>query len=216
MNSLTKWRPLLVALIVLVCVGLTPVMRYVFCWDVSTVASVWVAIGTSALALVTWWSVLQTRKVIAGEDRRHQQSFVPIVKIDEPPRIDIYGWASLWSANAGRGPALAVRARLTGWVFATFYSKSGNRDQNYSIDHLVFEISVASTGSRTDDHFNLIARDDNLKQYDKIDIKETVISAAEIEYCDLFGNKYKTIYDDFGLKRFHIEQPEHLRIPADA
>lgn len=77
-------------------------------------ANIFVAVGTLALAVTTWWSVSETRAVIAAEERRHQQRLSPVCVLQEASSrlegIDLD--VSLWVVNIGTGPAMWVNLRL--------------------------------------------------------------------------------------------------------
>jgi hypothetical protein len=74
---------LVVGLLLVYAVG-QYAMNHSTAWTPETKASVWVAVGTLLLAIATAWSVWETRLVIRGEDRRHQQSFAPSVRLIGP------------------------------------------------------------------------------------------------------------------------------------
>jgi hypothetical protein len=78
--------------------------------------NVLVAFGTLALALVTVASMLGTRAVIRGEDRRFQQSLAPYVTasfytadLDSPKREEVRGFNL---RNTGYGMARNIRVRI--------------------------------------------------------------------------------------------------------
>jgi hypothetical protein len=102
---------------------------------VDILAQLLVALGTGALAVVTWASVYETQQVVAGDDLRFRQSRMPSVKIlaternydqlagETHYRVTLY--------NQGDGPARNVRL----WLSATVtirWNKQGlgtDRDQ---------------------------------------------------------------------------------------
>jgi hypothetical protein len=68
--------------------------------------NVLVALGTLALAGVTYWNVRQTNFVIAGEERRHQQQFAPLVELYRSQNAIDY-------QNIGTGLALRIHIMIT-------------------------------------------------------------------------------------------------------
>jgi len=215
--SAHQWQALLL-LFILGCLSV-PVMRYLLWWDVSVIASVWVAGGTLALAVVTWWNVYQTKAVVAGEDRRHQQSFLPIVEYMFFDTSEVQnGFIHLVASNIGSGPALDIRARLQGSATIRFGvpTQTGIEDQdhNYAFDQLKFERSAGAPHISPNDSFVVTAADFHLTRYARGTLLPGTISvtSAEISYADVFGNRYKTIYDDFRSRKYHLEQPENLRV----
>src|ERR1700687_3223842 len=219
MNSLEHRQGLLLGALVILAMISIPVMRYLLQWDVGVVASVWVAIGTLALAGATWWNVSQTKAVVAGEDRRHQQSFVPIVEVMWCDFSDATsGNVSIHSRNIGKGPALDIRATFKGSMTVSFgiLGSAEDENHNYRFDTLVFEKSASTPDTSSDGIVALTAKDFNLTRYARANPAHNTlaITSAEIAYVDLFGNPYKTIYDDFSARRYHLEQPSYLKLPA--
>jgi hypothetical protein len=207
-----------VALVILGLIA-TPMMRYWLCWDVSVVASVWVAVGTLALAGVTWWNVSQTIAVVAGEDRRHQQSFVPIVELKWFNASDTaLGYLQIHARNIGKGPALNIQATIKGFMVLRpgTPGESVGDDLTYVLDKLVFETSACAPDTSSDGIVSLVSTDFSLTKYSNVTIvPDTIaVTSAEVLYTDLFGNVYKTVYDDFRAKKYHLEQPDHLKIPT--
>jgi hypothetical protein len=88
--------------------GLHPGEKALFWTDVA------VAAGTLALAIVTVASVLETRAVIRGEDRRHQQGYAPFLTLGDHfnTGADYENGYTLW--NKGDGIALNVSFQVRG------------------------------------------------------------------------------------------------------
>jgi heme exporter protein D len=173
-----------------------------------------VAAGTLALAVVTVASVLETRAVIRGEDRRHQQSFAPMLQLEwrERSGANTFPFAL---ANKGMGMAINAITRVQGTAFGSRLEKEGDPP-------ILSQVRVSKEFAGTY-KASQVALDGEV-------IFAVVIEAAEvkghregygdahpklvlIEYEDMFGNIYKTSYADWQDKRddFVWEQPKALK-----
>lgn len=107
------------------CAGIGSFLTFALYRGVSleALASILVAVGTGVLAYFTWQSVSRTSDVIAGEDRRHQQSLAPlfIVKAQATQRIVTEGAAEtgIRVYNIGYGIATNIEMALEGTLHYT-------------------------------------------------------------------------------------------------
>jgi hypothetical protein len=199
-----------------------------------------VGFGTIALASVTYWNIRQTNKVIAGEDRRHQQQFSPLVELYDYRAADKMGNSYGFGAvNIGNGLALNVviridatlhfteqsrveisedeRAQLraeafsqgTGYqdiVLGGKYYKYVNTPSSKPLS-LLYECS-AIKASKAYVYFPCELVAEKVGWSERLEYRSVVL-----EYDDMFGNKYGTVYQDSALARYQWLQPDHLRIP---
>lgn len=188
-----------------------------------------VAIGTLALAGVTWWNVRQTSAVIASEDRRHQQGFAPLVELDEPGSA-FDGAFSV--RNIGYGLALNVSINIDGKL--TFESPYEVEVPDEEADEILRAGGViTNSGGKC---YKTLRKQDTERfyvgyllsalksdatpaplSYDRI--RELHYWKPKIEYDrvtltyqDMFGNEYATIYETDSLQYYSWQQPRHLAI----
>lgn len=201
---------------------------------IETIANLGVAIGTIALAYFTWQSVRKTSDVITGEERRHQQGFIPIIRI--PPDITSDGTKQKFYCtvrNVGQGGAFNVRFAVEG----SGRLEVRHRDQPAPVQGAVFTHEVAK---QFDIKFNLLfeaplvaAGQDQIHAYSqKITelsnlaecgllitfsrLANPIYTAASVKYDDMFGNEYEIRYSDFQDQVFELIQPTNLRAPKSA
>jgi hypothetical protein len=197
--------------------------------------NVFVAIGTLALAIATTWNIRQTNKVIAGEDRRHQQQFAPLVQVNDYTHGGTDYQSGVTAFNIGYGLAIDVqvvvrgtqyfndpievevspeefKTRLAAAVGGLSYT---NRDGRRFINELVarsapFDAVYLCSAIK--------AGDANARFYDKR-IEDKLSWSGRIEYddvtityFDMFGNRYQTIYKDREIATYSWRRPVNLEM----
>lgn len=185
--------------------------------------NVFVAVGTLALAVVTVVSLFQTRAVIFGEDRRHQQGFAPLLTLSDhfnsheeyQPGYTLY--------NIGKGIALHVSVRVAGEATTTTYDLPPGATFFPTEDErkAFLKKHAVTKSTEIDDSYDCSALTDGgstffVQQFfvDSFPIITNVqYSKCSILYSDMFGNRYSTVYDDDRLGKYRWIQPKHLRIP---
>lgn len=213
--------PILLALMVPVgIVGQLAMSRWTQ-WTVETKASVWVAVGTLLLAVATAWSVWETKMVLRGEERRHQQSQAPLlVVLDNPNRDETYT-RGFTIRNRGTGIALHPRLMIRGTVtisklklppgnrfFSTTQEQQAFNEKHTVVEYHDFESTKAWSASYANgwDTFDeeILANPDG-------SIDDIAYSRCKVIYYDMFGNQYETRYTDNHLDRFEWVQPQSLQ-----
>jgi hypothetical protein len=172
-------------------------------WTAAEQIEFWVAAGTFVLAVVTLWNVYVTRTVVGAEDRRHRQSFAPIVDVhwsarpvydedavdpDGEPLVDYY--EGLFSAeNSGLGPALniAVSANIT-WRFRRMEERDGE------LISAGTQVTVAPWNATASALSARDARSTATLIATQPEDTYTFVSASNVvvTYSDLFGNRYRS------------------------
>jgi hypothetical protein len=169
-------------------------------------ASIWVAIGTLALAFTTYQAITQTGKVIAAEDRRHMQQFFPYLVVKGVEYKD--GALFLKIENEGIGLATTALIWCGPCKMRSEEFQSGIVPLTLYRDIAVKEIVVQYAGipgGKT----RLVRVVPLQPHYNKIELRELTI-----QYWDMFGNRYQTGWADLtkDLEDYDWEQPERLRI----
>lgn len=192
-------------------------------WSAETKANVWVAVGTILLAVATFWSVWETRLVIRGEDRRHQQTFAPFLLLQDNLDDSNAHERGYTIYNIGSGVALNVAVEVVGCAtISTFHRPPGihnfttlqeqeafvEKHSTLSDYHLrdVYSCSALAEGRE------VFFRSPLAKTADKV--TAVGYSSCSIRYQDMFGNRYETRYTDDRLDGFEWIQPESLRVPG--
>lgn len=185
-------------------------------WNAEVESSVWVAIGTIALAGVTTWSVLQTQAVIASEDKRLQQSLAPYLTAtlvfsneDEEFETAIVG---VVLRNSGQGMASTVHIVLSAY-FAEFIENDDDARATLAAfkeqgKRPFFRTSYVDAIAEKEQQTARFWDDDWDGRYPSA--SGTLIEAIEISYQDMFGNPYKTVYEWYPVAH-HWVRPEALR-----
>ena len=164
-----------------------------------------VATGTLALAAVTVVSVLQTRALIGGEDRRHQQGFYPLVEFaEERTKSLAHG---IHFHNLGKAVARRIHLECGGYWIEDFYSEI-ERDGSPVM-------SVTSQQKhRFKEQYNVPALMEGKDIFVPMTrymantfITSTHYDRATIQYQDIFGNPYETVYESSDLSRYDWIQP---------
>jgi hypothetical protein len=195
----------LIILAVLLCVAIIGVALFTKLTPEAQ-ASIWVAIGTLALAFTTYQSITQTSKIIAAEDRRHMQQFFPYLLVKGIEYKD----NALFLKIENEGIGLATTALI--WCGACKMRsgefQSGIAPLTFYPDVAVTEINAQYAGipgGKT----RLVRMVPLQRHYDKIELREVTI-----QYWDMFGNRYETGWADLtkDLEDYDWEQPERLRI----
>lgn len=204
-------------------------------------ASVLVAVGTFALAFYTWKSVSRTGQVIAGEDRRHQQSLAPLVLIypsavqEHPSGLGAVNGYRIH--NIGYGLALNVQAEVVGALTQDHYERYEDTPENLArYDGYYDPANRSNIGDKTFINVgtrptrrifrelavsaiapsaSLFYPDEDLAQAVSLH-PAAVYELGRIRYQDMFGNDYATEYLDASLDTYKWVQPTHLRLPKAA
>jgi hypothetical protein len=193
---------LVVGLLLVYAVG-QYAMNHWTAWTPETKASVWVAVGTLLLAVATAWSVWETRLVIRGEDRRHQQSFAPMLKLvwREGSKANEFHYLIL---NDGMGMAVNISLDYSGHVNgsttvpgAVPKPVAADVTDSLSFSQVKGVVEVMITVPPPDGAY----------------YHSLALSKVTLRYHDMFGNPYKTLYNDWQNKRqeFDWEQPDSLK-----
>jgi len=164
-------------------------------FDAPTLASIWVAVGTLALAIVTYISVLQSTKILAAEERRFQYGFAPLVQLRAPiadVQID-----KLIAENVGVGPACST------YVNIRYSSRDGS-----SSGFCCLDAQSIAAGGTVDLPFHSAFAPEQLLFHD-----------IHITYHDVFGKWFRTQYKEFSLTRYKWQpysdiDPEIERTPT--
>lgn len=174
---------------------------------VEALTNVTVAIGTLALAYFTWQSVSKTNDVIRGEDRRHQQQYAPLV-IMRSQTIE-NGKLKFFTDNIGMGMArnVVISANID-WTSSEFQSGIAPLTPYPPIQNIAVpqqQLDVIPTRPADIAHLNV----------PMIDVPQHYngyrIHRVEFAYTDMFGNSYKTTYEDWHAnQRFTWDQPAPL------
>jgi hypothetical protein len=155
-------------------------------FNVEAKINLFVAVGTLALAFTTWWSVSETRAIIAAEDRRHQQSYAPLLHLDIFERNNDTNIFRAFLNNYGQGMAQNINVQFLDGVYIDSNSNATTPDApipDESKKHVIGALAT-SKGAQV-----LIPPKTS---YTKVSLQHVVI-----EYQDMFGNSYSTEYNDF-------------------
>jgi hypothetical protein len=183
-SNARKWS--VIAIPPVTCAAIQVAMNQFTSWSPEAKASVWVAIGTLALAAVTAWSVYQTRSIIGAEDRRHQQGFAPLLVFDG--HHIVAGNLFYLIKNVGMGMAIGVMVRTEG----TFYSSEFQRG-------IIPMTPYPERPYEGETSHALIVKDDIgdiIIHPMPPDYGGTRPGSIEITYYDMFDNRYLTRYPD--------------------
>jgi hypothetical protein len=208
------------ALLLLYAVG-QYAMNHWTCWAPETKASVWVAVGTLLLAVATAWSVWETRLVIRGEDRRHQQSFAPFLVVGDHFNNGEDYHEGYTLHNYGSGVALDIsftvrgKATLQKFTAALGYMSEADHEK-WVAEHTQFE------SRDLDDTYSCSAMwEGGTQTFTQAAmtvasgvLTDVTYSFCAVQYSDTFGNRYETRYTDSRLDKFKWIQPDSLRIPG--
>ena len=193
-------------------------MQFFTCWDAGTKASVYVAIGTIGLAVATFWSVYQTRAVISGEDRRHQNAYAPLVVCQGFPYESGSPTQNRFLAcllrNDGMGMALNITVDVKGRIQKRESTPGLGEGQHHS--DFTANGTAALIPNRKDEHWAsifMLTLPDGFLALD--------IHRVAIQYEDQFGNLYETLYQDWQAKPGPAafdewRQPQYLKIPRSS
>ena len=162
-------------------------------------------LGTLALAFFTRESVRRTDDVIQGEERRHQQSFAPLIDCIGAEVVESLVQVRL--NNAGGGLALNLAIRVFGnWSSKEFRPQVSpltpwpDVEAEYStlvsvvpLRHDYAVKKVTMSGASPEKHY-------------------TVFTALQVfmSYEDAFGNSYSSVYDDFSTGLLNWKRPTAL------
>jgi hypothetical protein len=170
--------------------------------------NVWVAVGTVALAFITWLSLSQTRDVLAAEDRRHQQGFAPLLVLE---RLRVDGdRVHADVRNQGLGLAIRVAVTIDGHLTSTLLVNAPPAGALQPLPMVgisgatrTHEISVVAKACAAGLWFAVPAT------YDGVELNR-----VRIEYADMFGNGYATTYGAFSsnVNEMTWTPPDHLAV----
>jgi hypothetical protein len=212
-NIVARVAAVLIVVVALIAIGWFFFKPYYARWTAAEQIEFWVAAGTFVLAVVTMWNVWVTRAVVGAEDRRHRQSFAPIVDVhwvarpvtskhafDENDEALIDHIEGVFSAeNSGLGPALniTVQADVT-WQFRRFETRDGERVSTGMATTVRPWSATASALSARDTRstVELVAAQPE-PMYSFVKAANVVVS-----YTDLFGNEYRSECDS-GVLSWH-------------
>jgi hypothetical protein len=175
-------------------------------WTPDTEASVWVAVGTLLLAVATAWSVWETRLVIRSEDRRHQQSLAPSLRL-ERSEGDL---GVFYLVNKGMGLATRVRIQLSATLEFSMASNPAGASNGLTSEAVSYGKDVSQVATDDKIAINVLAGQSE-RSYQIVSPK-----AVTIAYEDMFGNPYKTVYTNWTIddNDSSWEQPEALKVPG--
>ncbi len=195
----------LVMLAVLLCVAIISVALFTKLTPEAQ-ASIWVAVGTLALAFTTYQSITQTSKIIAAEDRRHMQQFFPYLVVKGVEYKD--NGLFLKIENEGIGLATTALIWCGPCKMRSGEFQSGIAPLTPYPDRTFKEI-VAQYAGIPGGKTRLVPVAPLQQHYDRIELREVTI-----QYWDMFGNRYETGWADLtkDLEDYDWEQPEKLRI----
>ena len=203
-----KWVPIVLAALLAYAIGQT-LMNLFTCWSAETKASVWVAIGTLTLALVTGWSVYQTRTIVAAEDKRHMQTFVPLAIIVRGPTYHVaQNLFTLRVVNNGKAPLLNLRIELTGEANLQHINNSSARF------HSVLDETMTLSALEERNPYDVALRKVSVPGLPDYWLPEDAWNAsATLRYTDIFGNEFVTCYADLTkLNEYHFAPPPIFRL----
>lgn len=203
-----KWVPIVFAAVLAYAIGQT-LMNLFTCWSAETKASVWVAIGTLALALVTAWSIYQTRAIVAAEDKRHMQTFVPLAIVSRG--LTYHTAQNLFSiavVNNGKAPLLNLRIELTGEANLQHINDSSLRF------HSVLNETMTLSALEERNPQKVFLRNASVPGLPDYGLPENAWNAsATLRYTDIFGNEFITGYADLTkLNEYHFAPPPIFKL----
>ena len=200
--SLGRDFQLVLGLLAVVSVVLGAVLTlaiYTHNLPLEVIVNIPVAIGTLALAYFTWESVRSTKAVIAGEDRRHQVSYAPVLFLDRPTQ---YGKTNetigIVLANKGLGFSPSGTYDIKGRFLSDVF-KDGNRLDPLDF-HAIGTYGLVATGAPNTVELNTLPQDYNAAE----------LSTVILRYRDMFDNPYSTYYSNW-----HKDNNDFLWMPPD-
>ena len=200
-----------------------------------------VAVGTLTLAAVTYWNVTQTNRVIAGEDRRHQQQFAPLIVLydyTEPDKMgNRYGFGI---SNIGLGLAIDIVVAIRATLYfetpvmkflspedlerlkAEAVSKGGGWSYQSSGDKpFVWEQRSESEPIAPTYSCSALNISGGVTYFSNTEVESKIQFHGRLEYSsvgctytDMFGNAYRTVYNANDLDSYEWVRPKHLKVPS--
>jgi hypothetical protein len=182
-------------------------------FDVPTQASIWVAVGTLALAATTVVSILETRQVLLGEEKRFQQSVAPFVVVS--PLADADGhFIGFKTKNAGKGLARNVRVRIEAFYYPDGIDETEDiglvldalekdTEARRWVDNAV--VAVVAEGATESAYF----AGPNVEQPP---LSDTLIRRIEIDYLDMFGNEYRSTTEKYYEYAYEWNPPKRYKV----
>lgn len=191
-----------------------------------------VAAGTLLLAMFTAQSVQETKEVLRGEDRRHQQGFAPFVTLGDHFNNNEDYQPGFTAHNIGKGVALDVQIRIDGEVTIEYYNfpvewnpfmsvkvpgqpsreeqeQAEREREKYKVVQSLLISGNYFCSSLWDGGINYFVQHVFADNYPTI--KQVRYTKVHVTYQDMFGNPYRTVYVDSELKKYRWEQPRSLR-----
>ena len=189
-------------------------------WTAETKASVWVAFGTLALAIVTVVSVLETRAVVRGEDRRMQQGLAPYVTarfrtVMRNEGNEIEGFVFKNSGyGIARNVSIRVEAYYSPYIEGDTYDERLESAKKAKASMLTLDAACDVIAEKEPASAS-ISLMDNIRVYGSgIKSGDVLVVTARIKYLDTFGNHYETIYDNWHELVTRWIRPTNLQIGA--
>jgi hypothetical protein len=178
-------------------------------WELhlDVVANLAVAAGTIGLAYFTWESVRGTKDVIAGEDRRHQIGFAPLLFVDSVSPLPGSAKFAMKIMNNGLGFVQSGNFTVVG-EFRTSQFVNGNTALGV-MPPKPFK-AIGSYALVAVDKTNDVPVSDVPANYNQIVLNEVTLC-----YFDMFDNSYETYYPDWSHDRgdFRWIPPDNLKPP---
>ena len=171
-------------------------------WDAWTKASVWVAFGTLALAVVTVVSVLETRSVSSRRGSTASAELCNEVSGLESASDEPFGVFALTNRSNGLANQIRVTAKLTLY----FVVLRGDIARESSED-VTYDGTISQVAPSEKVFINL------LSQAAKRDNRRIAVHAVSLAYEDMFGNEYTTAYSDWERNEYNFvwRQPDSLK-----
>jgi hypothetical protein len=205
----TWWRLILVAVGSLVVVA---VISTYPCFDASTKANIWVAIGTLVLAGTTVSSLHQTRLIVAADERRHQQSFAPMLVLENVRNEEERVAADI----SNRGLGLAKKVLVLFERGSEFRSAGASIAGPRGPTQMPSVLPIPDSSGNAFHHISVIAKDGRTGlRVPQPPGWMLFVGRVRIEYSDMFGNEYVTLYRAYtdDINDMIWEQPQQLLIP---
>jgi hypothetical protein len=172
------------------------------------------AIFTRRLAVETKSMVYETRTVVSGEDRRFQQSRIPVVVVQENNtlwvRLTDGGEIALLLENIGEGAAVEVYLTLKAKVHYLLSGRDSD-GQNFtdrSVGDEPIDVNESFLFSylpvRTPCTF--VHKLKHKEREFRVGLGDIDFEALEVKFNDTFGARYSVQYPDFKNRPNHFER----------
>jgi hypothetical protein len=192
-------------------------------------AEIGTAVGTLALAVATFWSITRTNAVIEGEERRHQQQFAPLVRLE----FSLIGATTGFPAS--EGPFQGFEAVNIGNGLAVNVIIDIDAVLNYETSREIMRevpgtfpvgtgqyVGDAATASIRRTLFASAIEKDGRARFGEPIFRDVTYGRPHMQflqvrllYQDMFGNEYATVYEPGReLDVYEWFQPPSLRRQA--